>query len=180
MRQTYIPQPIKTPRLLIRPFLDSDAEAAFAAWLGDPEVMRFTPGGPDKSVETTRKRLAMYRQHQDSQGFSKWMVLDQASGAAIGDSGLLSLDSAGRVDLNLRLARAHWGRGLGTDVVLAWSRVAFEDLGLERLTAFAHSENHGLCRVLEKSGFRAEGAATLMEMQALAFVLEAEAFRMRA
>jgi hypothetical protein len=34
--------------------------------------------------------------------------------------------------------------------------------------------------VLEKSGFRAEGAATLMEMQALAFVLEAEAFRMRA
>jgi len=47
---------IETERLILRPFEVSDAEAAFG-WLGDPVVMRFTPTGPDVSIEQTRTRL---------------------------------------------------------------------------------------------------------------------------
>lgn len=180
MRHAKIFEPLETQRLILRPFLEEDAEAAFAGWFGDPQVMRFTPGGPDKTTAGTRKRLAMYRRHQESHGFSKWLVLDREGGEAIGDAGLLVLDSMGQVDFNLRLARSHWGRGLGTEIANTWARVAFEQLGLERLTAFAHPANEGLARVLEKSGFQAEGASTVMDMEAMVFVLEVNALRLEA
>jgi RimJ/RimL family protein N-acetyltransferase len=48
---------IETSRLILRPFEQSDAQAAFQ-WFGDPVVMRFTLTGPDKSVEETITRLA--------------------------------------------------------------------------------------------------------------------------
>ena len=51
---------LETKRLILRPFEASDAEGAFG-WFGDPLVMRFTPGGPDSSIERTRERLAGYR-----------------------------------------------------------------------------------------------------------------------
>src|SRR5260370_30590554 len=46
----------ETRRLILRPFESGDAEAAFA-WFGDAIVMRFTPTGPDISVEQTKARV---------------------------------------------------------------------------------------------------------------------------
>jgi len=54
---------IETRRLILRPFESDDVEAAFA-WFGDPIVMRFTPSGPDASIEQTKARLANYQEHQ--------------------------------------------------------------------------------------------------------------------
>jgi len=48
---------METRRLILRPFESEDAEAAFV-WFGDPIVMRFTPAGPDTSIEQTKARLA--------------------------------------------------------------------------------------------------------------------------
>ena len=50
---------IETRRLILRPFKSDDVEAAFA-WFGDPIVMRFTPSGPDTSIEQTKARLARF------------------------------------------------------------------------------------------------------------------------
>ena len=41
---------IETRRLILHPFESGEVETAFA-WLGDPIVMRFTPTGPDTSIE---------------------------------------------------------------------------------------------------------------------------------
>ena len=64
---------IDTSRLILRPFESDDVEAAFG-WLGDPTVMRFTPTGPDTSIEQTKARLANYQEHQTVHGFSKWII----------------------------------------------------------------------------------------------------------
>lgn len=53
---------IETPRLVMRPFEVADVEQAFL-WFGDPQVMRYTPTGPDASIERTGERLARYREH---------------------------------------------------------------------------------------------------------------------
>jgi RimJ/RimL family protein N-acetyltransferase len=53
---------IETSRLVLRPFQLSDAQAAFD-WFGDPAVTRFTPTGPDESIEETIARLAGYQSH---------------------------------------------------------------------------------------------------------------------
>jgi RimJ/RimL family protein N-acetyltransferase len=135
--------------------------------------MRFTPTGPDASIEQTKARLANYREHQIAHGFSKWMILDRGSKLPIGDSGLLVLGEQGWIDLGFRLAQQYWGKGLATEAASAWVRVAFDELHIERLGAFAHSKNAASIRVLEKLGFRAERHDTVMGMDSIVFSLNA-------
>jgi RimJ/RimL family protein N-acetyltransferase len=115
---------IETRRLILRPFESGDTEAAFA-WFGDAIVMRFTPTGPDTSVEQTKARLGKYEEHQNAHGFSRWIILDRRLDRAIGDSGLLKLLEYGWIDLGFRLAQSYWGKGLATEAASAWVRAAF-------------------------------------------------------
>src|SRR5215472_13940984 len=144
--------PIETERLILRPFAVADTEAAFG-WFGDPIVMRFTPSGPDGSIEQTEARLANYREHQIAHGFSKWMILERRSKLPIGDSGLLLLKEYGWIDLGFRLAQPYWGKGLAAEAASAWVRAAFGELHLKRLTAMVHPENVASIRVLAKLRF---------------------------
>jgi [ribosomal protein S5]-alanine N-acetyltransferase len=163
---------IETDRLVLRPFESGDVEAAFA-WFGDPIVMRFTPTGPDTSIELTRARLANYQEHQTEHGFSRWVVLDRHSGRPIGDSGLLALQEYGWIDLGFRLAKRYWGQGLATEAAFAWVQAAFDDFHIDRLTAFVHPENVASIRVLEKLRFHAERRDTIMGMNSILFSLGA-------
>jgi len=162
---------IETNRLILRPFELSDAQAAFG-WLGDPVVMRFTPTGPDKSIEETKTRLVAFVNHQQAHDFSKWLVLDRDSGVAIGDSGLLVLQDYGWIDLGFRFAQQYWGKGLATEAASAWVRAAFDEFYLKRLGAFVHPENVASIRVLEKVGFREERHETVMGMDSIVFSLD--------
>lgn len=162
---------IETRRTTIRPFTDVDAEAAFT-WLGDAEVMRFTPTGPDRSIEETRKRLARYGDHQRRHGFSKWLVLDRISGEPIGDAGLQCLDECGPLpDLGFRLLPTHWRQGLATEIAAGWVQAAFTVHRLSGLRAFAHVDNHGSHRVLEKSGFLPQARTSVLGMESLTYLL---------
>lgn len=165
-----VPNRIETTRLILRPFESPDAEAAFG-WFGDPFVMRFTPTGPDRSVEQTKARLAHYQEHQIVHGFSKWIMADRNSGRPIGDSGLLVLEDSGQIDLGFRLVQSVWGRGLATEAASAWVRAAFDQFHLQRLTAFVHPENIASIRVLEKLKFRTERRDTIMGMYSILFSL---------
>ncbi len=168
-----MPVAIETTRLILRPFESGDVEAAFG-WFGDPLVMRFTPTGPDTSLEQTKARLANYQEHQIAHGFSKWIMVDRRSARPIGDSGLLVLQEYGWIDLGVRLARLHWGKGLATEAASAWVRAAFEEFHLNRLTAFVHPENLASIRVLEKLRFRTERRDTIMGMNSILFSLDAK------
>jgi len=161
---------IETSRLILRPFESSDAEAAFA-WFGDPIVMRFTPTGPDTSLDQTKARLTSYQEHQTTHGFSKWIILDRRLGCVIGDSGLLELREYGWIDLGFRLAQPCWGKGLATEAASAWVHAAFHDLLLDRLTAFVHPGNYPSIRILEKLGFQFERRDTVMGMNSILFSL---------
>ena len=163
---------IETRRLILRPFEPADVEAAFG-WFGDPVVMRFTVTGPDKSIEQTRARLTHFASHQQAHGFSKWVILDGASGIAIGDSGLLVLPECGWIDLGFRLAQSHRGQGLATEAASAWVRALFDEYRIHRLGAFVHPENVASIRVLEKLGFHAERRDMVMGMQSIVFSLDA-------
>ena len=164
--------PIVTYRLSMRPFEPTDAEAAFA-WFGDPVVMRFTPTGPDASIEHTKVRLAKYQEHQATHGFSKWIIKDSGSGASIGDAGLLVLDEYRWIDFGFRLSANYWGKGLASEAGLAWVHAAFGELHLNQLNAMVHPDNAASIRVLTKLGFAAEKRDTLMGMEAILFSLSA-------
>lgn len=166
--------PLQTARLLILPFTMEDVHPAFS-WFGDPDVMRFTPTGPDPSPDATRARIDTYLRHQSLRGFSKWLLRDRHTGHPIGDAGLMTLDPTGDVELGFRLARPYWGIGLATEAAQAWVAHAFTHLSLTHLTAFAHPANSASLRVLTKLGFSSTGRRTVMSMEAETFRLAAPA-----
>jgi RimJ/RimL family protein N-acetyltransferase len=165
-----VPDAIDTARLRLRPFVSADVAAAFD-WFGDPLVMRFTPSGPDRSIDQTAVRIQKCQHHQSEHGFSKWIITERASGHPIGDAGLLFLADYGWIDFGYRLAYPFWGKGLATEAASAWVQKAFTELDLNRLTAIVHPENHASVKVLQKLGFLEERRDTIMGMRSIVFAL---------
>jgi len=154
---------LETPRLRLRPFVSSEAEALFR-YRRDPEVMRYIASGPDRTIEDTRKVLDRYFRHQEKYGFSKWAVELRETGALIGDSGLMLLDDGSDFELGYRFAREQWGQGFATECGRAWLEAAFSRFGLERVLAFAHPDHAASIRVLTKLGMQFTRHASFQRM----------------
>ncbi len=163
---------IETERTILRLFEEWDAEDAHS-WLSDPEVMQFIPGGPDVTLDDTRRRLAGYRAHQEQYGFSKRLIIDRESGEAIGDAGLYHLPDGKRIELGFRLAKPHWGQGYAVEVGRAWLAWFDAHLNGEPLFADVHADHTRSQSVLEKLGFACSHEETVLGMQMLIYVRRA-------
>jgi len=153
--------PIETERLLLRPFTLDDAEALHAIW-SDPAAGRFRDDVPEwprpRTVGDTRRYLEPIVTGQAERGYASWAVIEKATGRLIGDCGLFPADEAGpEIELAYGLAPDTWGRGYATEAARACLRVAFEELGAERVVADVDPTNVASIRVLEKSGFEPAG-----------------------
>jgi len=152
---------LETDRLLVREYVEDDAEAFFKL-NADPEVVRFVPDKPLLSLEQARQTLidhpiADYCRY----GFGRGACILKSTGEQIGFAGLKYLDELGEVDVAYRLLPAHWGQGLATEVALASVRYGFAALGLKRIIGLVMPKNIASVRVLEKTGLRYSGTVTL-------------------
>ena len=152
---------LETDRLLLREFVEDDAESFFKL-NNYPEVVRFVPDKPLLNVEQARQTLidhpiADYRRY----GFGRGACILKSTGEQIGFAGLKYLDELGEVDVAYRLLPAHWGQGLATEVALASVRYGFAALGLKRIIGLVMPKNIASLRVLEKTGLRYSGTVTL-------------------
>jgi RimJ/RimL family protein N-acetyltransferase len=143
---------LETPRLILRPFKESDVEAAHV-WFSDPEIFRFYTYGPYRSLEETANRICEYRLQFEKHGFGKCIVVDKATGIPIGDAGLMLDEDHAEVHVGYKIARSHWGRGLATEAAREWVKHGFDNLGLARIAAFIHPQNAASIRVVEKLQF---------------------------
>ena len=147
-----IPLPIETERLTIRAFdPDGDAEAMLAVY-GDPEVMRFIPGGHFRGLATVRARLETYRRASSRRGFSSWAVAERESGRVFGDAGFGIFEPTRDIELGYTLARAYWGRGYATEAAEACLTLGLALLGAPRIIALTDEENVASQRVAERLG----------------------------
>jgi RimJ/RimL family protein N-acetyltransferase len=160
---------IETERTRLRPFEEADAEEAFA-WFSDPVVMRFIPRGRDLTVDDTRARITGYLDHQTRFGFSKRLIVDRATGKAIGDSGLFHLPDGKRIELGFRFARPYWGAGYAVEVGQAWIQWFEQHFPGEPLFADVHAENIRSQRVLSKLGFSHSHEELIFDMPMLIFM----------
>ena len=148
----------------------ADAAVLFS-WRGDAEVMRFAAMGPDPDLATTLDRIERAMAFDAQFGFSKWLVLDRAMGEPIGDAGLLPMPDSEDFELGYRLRRDQWGKGLATEIALAWVEHARAQLRLPHLVAFTHPEHVASQRVLVKAGFQRTGEAVVYGMLSVTYRL---------
>jgi RimJ/RimL family protein N-acetyltransferase len=159
---------IETPRLVIRTFEPRDA-GAWIAMVNEPEVSRFLPPGPDATMEIFRQALERRHVMEREVGYAMWAVDDKATGAFVGQCGIRPVEEGAgpEIDLAYHYTRVCWGKGYGTEAVIAVLAYGLGPVGLDRIMAVAMPENTGSWRVMEKAGMRYEGLVDYYGLEGL-------------
>ncbi|MGB6307740.1 MAG: GNAT family protein [Steroidobacteraceae bacterium] len=147
--------PIRTARLLLREFVQSDFRAVYA-YSSDSRVTRYLFFGPrdeDSTAEYLDGLLASQRERPRTR--FELAVEEMESGRVIGACDL-SFIERNVVDLGYMLGYENWGKGLATEISLALIDAAFFDLRAERVISTVDVNNSASIRVLEKIGMRWE------------------------
>ncbi|KAF3357515.1 Histone H3 [Verticillium dahliae VDG1] len=152
-------QPILTPRLMIRPFAESDIHA-LRVLRTQPEVMRNTAAGRiDLDVAETQAKLALSLPPNDAHTFNCAICL-RDSGEFVGCGGChVMVGEFGWPVLGYMFVKEHWGRGFATEEVCELRvdrgtvRVGEDGLAEEQYTAVTVDDNVASQRILTKTGF---------------------------
>jgi ribosomal-protein-alanine N-acetyltransferase len=134
----------------------SDVPALFE--LGsDAEVTRFFSWGPYSSLDEPAAYIAGLEGERERGERLDFLIVRVGFGP-IGVTGLSELSRRDRrAVVGTWLARSHWGTGANAESKALIGCLAFQVLGLERLSAYADIDNRRSQNALARLGFRREG-----------------------
>lgn len=146
----------ETERLVLRRFTTGDT-AFIVRLLNEPS---FIENIADRGVRTDDDAraylldgpLASYEKN----GFGLWLVLERATGEAIGMCGLIRRDVLDDVDVGYAFLPEHWGKGYAAEAVEGTLRHGVERCGLARIVAVVNPGNERSISLLRKLGFTYE------------------------
>lgn len=158
------PPTLHTDRLTLRPHCAVDLSACHALW-SDPAVVRFV-GGAAQDRQAVWFRLLRYAGMWSLLGYGMWVVQDRATGAFLGEAGLLSAKRGiaaldGVPEAGWVFGPAAWGRGIATEAmqaVLDWADRALE---ADTIRCIIEPDNAASMKVAAKLGFLPYGQAEL-------------------
>ncbi len=123
----------------------------------EPAVTRFFSWGPYARVEEPQAYIEGLAGKRERGEMLEFLVVHHEHGP-IGVTGLSELSRRDRrATVGSWFGQAYWGSGSNLESKALVGALAFETLGLERLTAWANTRNGRSQAALERVGFRREG-----------------------
>jgi ribosomal-protein-alanine N-acetyltransferase len=164
---------LETPRLLLRPFAESDFDD-LAALMANADFMRFSLGV--FSREQTAGFLEKVRGRDRQRLPSQFALILRSNQKLIGYCGffLQTVDGVEELEIAYRLDPAHWGQGLATEAARAVRDHAFDNLQLAHVISLIHPENTASRRVAEKNGMTPEKETVFRRFPANVFGISQE------
>lgn len=144
---------LETEHLFFRPLTLDDLDD-LAALYADPDVMYYFDG--PRTRDQARAQIETSRRFYADLGYHLWATIHREDDRFIGRCGLLPQIIEGRpeVEVAYMLARAYWGRGLGTEAARAIKQWAFREHGFPRVVSLIDPRNVASQRVALKNGMR--------------------------
>jgi len=151
-------EPLRTERLLLRPYTLGDFEALYAM-RSNADVARWLywePQTEDEVRETVRQKVGATSLR--AQGDVLALAAEERSSGAVVADVILHWASEEHAlgEVGYITHPAHSGKGYATEATRPLLAVAFEQLGLHRVIGRLESRNAASARVLEKLGMRRE------------------------
>jgi RimJ/RimL family protein N-acetyltransferase len=144
---------VETERLVLRELTSEDVEL-LVDLDSDPAVMHYiTNGVATPRTEVDGQIAALITEYAEHPGLGRWAAIERTSGVFVGWFAL-SPTPPGAAELGYRLRSAYWRRGLGSEGASALVRMAFEDVGLDRVWAQTMAVNAGSRAVMARAGLR--------------------------
>ncbi len=155
---------LQTDRLVLRPHGPEDLDDCCALW-GDSQVVRHI-GGAVQDRQAVWFRILRYAGMWSLLGYGMWVIEDRATGAFLGEAGLLNacrgLPELGSApEAGWVLSPAAWGRGVASEAVGAVLGWADTQVDAPLIRCIIEAGNDGSVRVAEKLGFVRFGDARL-------------------
>ena len=150
------PLVVSGPRLTLRYPGASDAPRLFELAC-DPLVTRWFSWGPYTELAQAQAWIAAQPDKRDCGEIMDFLIVDPDEGP-VGVTGLTEIARRDRrATVGSWMGRSVWGSGANSEAKALICALAFERLGVERLTAWANTRNGRSQRALERVGFRREG-----------------------
>jgi len=153
------PAELRTPRLLLRRWRDSD-KPPFAALNADPAVMEFI--GAPLSFGASDAWVDRIEANFDDAGFGLWAVQvteDAETAEPLGFIGFVGLNAPSFdasftpcVEVGWRLAARSWGRGYATEAARVALTDGFDRLDLDEIVSFTTVSNVRSQAVMQRLG----------------------------
>lgn len=145
---------------MLRRIADHDVDFIFGHFR-DPDVCRYLVDAEPVSSRDEAQEIIDWCNgsgNQQSSRQNRWLIIWQATGAAIGTIGFHSWDRRNQIaEIGYDLSRACWGRGIMTEVMQPVLGFGFNEMELNRVQASVHVQNASSYRLLRRQGFVAEG-----------------------
>ncbi len=141
---------VETERLVLRPVTLDDAEAMFQ-YASDRENTRYT-FPTNQSLEETKNNIAQFYL---ANPLGRWGIELKSSGQFIGTIDLHKIDTVlKKAAIGYIINKKYWKQGLTTEATRAVIELAFEKIGMNKLTALHDKDNPASEKVMQKSGMR--------------------------
>ena len=150
------PLVVTGPTLSLRYATAEDAPRLFEL-ASDPAVTRFFSWGPYTSIEQPEAYIASLPSKRE-RGELLDFLIDHREDGPIGVTGLSELSVRNRhATVGSWFGHRWWGSGANLESKALIAALAFERLGMDRLTAWANTRNGRSQVALERVGFKREG-----------------------
>jgi ribosomal-protein-alanine N-acetyltransferase len=153
----WVPAPLETARLLLRPLEPSDAtrihELAGTREIADTTLLiphPYPPGAAESFIARARESGALGIEYV-------FAVTLRETGDLVGCVGLRIEGAHARGELGYWIGTPYWRRGYATEAARRVVAFAFQTLGLNRVHSSCFTRNSASARVLEKAGLVREG-----------------------
>ena len=131
---------IKTKRLLLRQFVESDLENVFSG-LSDPDIIKYY-GVSFKTLEETKEQMKFFADLEKNETGVWWAVCSLNNKAFYGAGGLNSLSKEHKkAEIGFWLLIDFWGQGIMTETMPLICKYGFDNLGLHRIEGFVDTDN---------------------------------------
>ncbi len=155
---------LTTDRLILRPHALTDFAACRTLW-ADPDVVRHIGGAP-QDAQAVWFRILRYAGMWAMLGHGMWVIEERASGAFLGEAGLLSAcrelpELEGVVEAGWVLTPGAWGRGIATEAMTAVLGWADDALAGQAVRCIIEVGNDASVAVAAKLGFAAMAQTAL-------------------
>lgn len=141
----------------LRP-IDREDLPRFVRWFGDPEVRRYLQAYlPFSLAQEERWYEGLLERMADDQAVV--LAIETLEGVTIGNIGLHRInwkDSSAELGIVIG-EKEYWGQGYGTDAILTFLRLAFQEMNLHRVFLRVDADNPRAIRCYDKCGFEREG-----------------------
>jgi ribosomal-protein-alanine N-acetyltransferase len=150
------PLVVEGPSLVLRYATLEDAPRLFEL-ARDPAVTRFFSWGPYTSGEQPEAYISSLPAKRERGELLDFLIVHAQDGP-IGVTGLSELARRDRrATVGSWFGRAWWGTGANRESKAMIAALAFQTLGMDRLTAWANTQNGRSQTALERVGFQREG-----------------------